>query len=572
MQLYIAYYFACIKYLFLHKIKRSIMKYSSVILISLLIFLEQSFAQNIDTKYNYLANKKGVNINLPNLPVLQGMQKQKNKKQLTATDKIYKPAQTIECYRDTSKITYSYDQKGNITFAFREYKSGGKWLTGNRSTYTYDENGNEIQRLDEYYSDSTWCNTYRYTCTYDGNGNMLTYTYDLWQANRWIHNSTEIYSYDNNHNVLERIHKDFINGSWRNANKYSYLYDGNGNILSFIAAEGNDNGWNLRTRQEYAYDNSGNMVLSNQDVWKNGEWSKYLRGIYTYNDAGKILTFINQDYSNGFVVTYKWINAYNGKGNIDTSLYEEWAIDSLFNARRIIYTYNSNDLLNSEISFDWADSIWINVQRNIYEYGSNSNVKTGERWVDTCWVSTEQTIDTFDINNNMLARTMKVCSYGNWRNYTMYNYNYDENNNTTKAEFLYWENNKWNSGPGYLTLVYNNYQDTISFTGNMKSMSYLQFTGVEDNIQTVEKYSISQNYPNPFNPATTINYQLPKSGVVSIKVYDILGSEIKTLVNEYKQPGSYAVKFDASKLSSGVYIYRIISGNYSASKKMILIK
>jgi hypothetical protein len=86
------------------------------------------------------------------------------------------------------------------------------------------------------------------------------------------------------------------------------------------------------------------------------------------------------------------------------------------------------------------------------------------------------------------------------------------------------------------------------------------------------KFVLSQNYPNPFNPNTTISYQLPKSGLVTIKVFDILGNEIETLVNENKPAGNYNINFDASKLSTGVYIYRIFSGDYTAAKKMLLIK
>jgi hypothetical protein len=85
------------------------------------------------------------------------------------------------------------------------------------------------------------------------------------------------------------------------------------------------------------------------------------------------------------------------------------------------------------------------------------------------------------------------------------------------------------------------------------------------------KYSIS-NYPNPFNPTTTINYQLPKSGYVTLKIYDILGKEVATLVNENKEAGYYKVNFNASKLSSGIYIYKLTGNNVNISKKMILMK
>ncbi|MDP4117261.1 MAG: T9SS type A sorting domain-containing protein [Bacteroidota bacterium] len=85
-------------------------------------------------------------------------------------------------------------------------------------------------------------------------------------------------------------------------------------------------------------------------------------------------------------------------------------------------------------------------------------------------------------------------------------------------------------------------------------------------------FGLGQNYPNPFNPSTTINYQLPKSEQVTIKVYDMLGNEVKTLVNDYKSAGNYTINFDGSKLGSGMYIYRITAGGYTSAKKMILIK
>jgi hypothetical protein len=81
-----------------------------------------------------------------------------------------------------------------------------------------------------------------------------------------------------------------------------------------------------------------------------------------------------------------------------------------------------------------------------------------------------------------------------------------------------------------------------------------------------------QNYPNPFNPVTNISYSIPQYGLVTIKVYNTLGEEVATLVNKEKPPGTYEVKFNCSTLPSGVYIYRLSAGNYSAAKKLVLLK
>jgi hypothetical protein len=88
----------------------------------------------------------------------------------------------------------------------------------------------------------------------------------------------------------------------------------------------------------------------------------------------------------------------------------------------------------------------------------------------------------------------------------------------------------------------------------------------------IESYDLAQNFPNPFNPSTVINYQIPENGMVTLKVYDILGKEVKTLVNEQKTTGRYDVIFDASDLASGVYIYKLQVNDFASSKKMLMIK
>jgi hypothetical protein len=96
---------------------------------------------------------------------------------------------------------------------------------------------------------------------------------------------------------------------------------------------------------------------------------------------------------------------------------------------------------------------------------------------------------------------------------------------------------------------------------------------VSNNTQELPKdYQLFQNYPNPFNPTTNIRYQITKNNLITIKVYDLLGKEIETLVNQKQTPGIYEVQFNGSNLSSGVYFYRIQSGDFMQTKKMLLIK
>jgi hypothetical protein len=105
-------------------------------------------------------------------------------------------------------------------------------------------------------------------------------------------------------------------------------------------------------------------------------------------------------------------------------------------------------------------------------------------------------------------------------------------------------------------------------------------TGVAQTKSTIpNKFELYQNYPNPFNPSTTIKYDLPKQSRVKVVVYDILGREVETLVDEIQKAGSYQAIWDASRFASGVYFYRLETapeggqaGNYSATKKLLLLK
>jgi hypothetical protein len=97
-------------------------------------------------------------------------------------------------------------------------------------------------------------------------------------------------------------------------------------------------------------------------------------------------------------------------------------------------------------------------------------------------------------------------------------------------------------------------------------------TGISENGGVPKSFNLSQNYPNPFNPATKIKFAIPQSSLVTLKVYDILGKEVTSLVNQNLNAGNYEVDFNAINLSSGSYFYKISAGDFTSIKKMVLIK
>ena len=111
-------------------------------------------------------------------------------------------------------------------------------------------------------------------------------------------------------------------------------------------------------------------------------------------------------------------------------------------------------------------------------------------------------------------------------------------------------------------------------TGLMPNASYQPSanSGQQMSEASAGEGGLMANYPNPFNPSTTISYQIPNSGHVTINVFDILGRDVTTLVDEFKPAGRYTAQFDASRLASGIYFYSIKSSNYIAVKKMLLLK
>jgi len=137
-----------------------------------------------------------------------------------------------------------------------------------------------------------------------------------------------------------------------------------------------------------------------------------------------------------------------------------------------------------------------------------------------------------------------------------------------KIAFFTYDPLSLNSSPEYWWYGY----EANAPQGEVLSWFGIAVAVEQENNLLPEEYSLSQNYPNPFNPSTTINFSVPKHSKVVLKVYDILGSEVASLVNETLDAGNYTTNFDASQFASGMYVYRITAGNFVTAKKMMLLK
>lgn len=182
-------------------------------------------------------------------------------------------------------------------------------------------------------------------------------------------------------------------------------------------------------------------------------------------------------------------------------------------------------------------------------------------WDGSSWVNSMKSTLTYDVNNNLTVGLIEIWQEGNWVNYYKYEYTYDGTalckTNNVQANLIEEIRQLWNGAEWV-----NSQKQTYAYVP----------TTIEGTGLTVTDYSLSQNHPNPFNPSTTIKWQLPKTGLVTLKIYDVLGREVTILVNEELNAGNHETVFDASRFSSGVYFYQIKAGEYINTKKMILLK
>jgi hypothetical protein len=129
------------------------------------------------------------------------------------------------------------------------------------------------------------------------------------------------------------------------------------------------------------------------------------------------------------------------------------------------------------------------------------------------------------------------------------------------------------TGTYYFVIKSGTYQGMVDAVLDNLTLSKLTFTGVKnESASIVKSFDLQQNYPNPFNPSTSISYKESKEGFVSLKVYDMIGREVATLVNEVKHTGNYSIDWNAAGMCSGIYFYKMQTGSFSATRKMLLVK
>jgi hypothetical protein len=264
-----------------------------------------------------------------------------------------------------------------------------------------------------------------------------------------------------------------------------------------------------------------------------------------------------------------------------------WPANNWNFSTKLTYTYDPENRKLSELLEMWTNNCWEFFRHKTYTYDPIGNIisETWEDWMNNQWLPNQRYSHSYDASGNKLVELCEVGVVNQWVNDWRWTYSYDTNMQLVSIWHHNWINSSWMPTNG--CNVYGKFGDCVSYNlndeaGNLYKLlpgynftfkrSLLINSIFTERVDIANTFTLFQNYPNPFNPITVLSYQLPVSGDVTLKVYDILGNEIASLVAEYKLAGKYEVEFNASALPSGVYFYQLRVGEYVAVKKMLLIK
>jgi len=277
-----------------------------------------------------------------------------------------------------------------------------------------------------------------------------------------------------------------------------------------------------------------------------------------------------------FFIVEKTTNAGVNWQRVSPTIGNASLYDAVFLTPNKAFSSGETSGISTNGGSNWSTLLNLSGLRGISNFDSNNvmacgtleagivkSTNGGLNWIKVYNSSQADTIYNsikyFDINNALAAgnkgRIIKTTNGGvNW------GLQYSGVNTHLKRVFFINSQTGWISGDSSVILkTTNGGGDVITNVSTHNSL-------------TTDNYSLSQNYPNPFNPGTVISYQLPVVSYISLIVYDVLGNEVKSLVNEKQNAGSYSVEFNAAALPSGVYFYKLVTEKFSETKKMILVK
>ncbi len=331
-------------------------------------------------------------------------------------------------------------------------------------------------------------------------------------------------------------------------------------VADTVSVNGSFNGWSAQTDLLYPDPDDPNIyegvVVINVAEGESIEFKYWYTPGNWESVENRVYTFTQEDINTGFA----YFEASFNDGSLETVLNQPATIKFTVytpGAKSVVSgnpfnVINTVHVAGSASPLQWPDGGWGDDQLTkmiqLYDDGTNGDLVSGD--------------GIFSKDITFPAYTILDVQYKYSINFGDANNN--EGGNDNEAGFATNHTLKMQQLMTSATVV-----DTF---GVMKVSDLSDITGIEKLPGIAQSFDLAQNYPNPFNPSTSIRFSIPEEGFVTLKVFNIIGQEVATLVNEVKTTGNYEVSFDASQLTSGIYFYTINTGNYSQTKKMMLIK
>ncbi|MFH0735675.1 MAG: T9SS type A sorting domain-containing protein [bacterium] len=330
--------------------------------------------------------------------------------------------------------------------------------------------------------------------------------------------SQSIYTYDQRNLLTEEIIQVLLDGNWENSHKYVYNYDTSKNLLEKQYQKYENDIWIPIETNTFVYNSNNRLIEQYYKLWDTN-WIDFYQYLYLYNASSQLI-----------------------EKKVNSAIDGNWVPENNY-----LYTYNDQGQI-------------IKVS-NCNGYGSESSY------------------DSYSYTNGLLTsiQNMKWVYFhllmGSYETQTRLEYGYDNYNNCNYAIYSVKSGYGLHVADRTFNLLYNNGSSSFNLDGARVQVVYSTLTDVnESEISVVDKFSLNQNYPNPFNPNTTISFSLPKEEFVTLKIYDILGKEIATLINAELSAGTYQKDWQPKNISSGIYFYRLQAGKYTETRKMSFLK
>jgi hypothetical protein len=413
--------------------------------------------------------------------------------------------------------------------------------------------------------------TMRFVYTYYPGGLLHTRTKEVLRSGIWMGIRRETSAYDNNGLLIELLTEIYFNNQWEADSRLSYTYNSSGQVVTYLAEIIMDGVTEYFFLTTSTYQEGLLTEQLTKQRHQNDDWINIIKFSIDYISAGgRELTMQNWKDST-WVNHLKWITKTDPGFNLTESLQQEWT-GSWVNIDRYRYNYDSN-LMTEKIYETWAGE-WVNNKKEVYSYNQSEQKDSVLQldWAGTEWANDGLYLYEYDLSGNLLRDHFLDWVLSQWENSLKIEYTYDINGNGIHGASFQWASG-WYPVEGYLQITYNNGRDYLLFIETEAvDVEYDIFTQVDDDILAVSEYILWNNYPNPFNPGTIINYSISDDISVTITIYDILGREIKILLDEVKSAGTYQIEWNAENLPSGVYFCRMKAGEYTSSKKMVLLR